>query len=189
MKKIKENIKMYTLFIITVIISIVLLLSFTSSNINDLQVNQKAPDFKLYNQNAELVSLSDYAGKNLIIYFFPKAFTPGWVKQACGFRDEYKQYRDNNIEILGISYDTKERQKEFSQKYNLSFQLLSDVDAKVSKLYGVDTYFFPKRVTFLINEEGVVFDIIKNISLDDYAKKIIQIFKNNKIKKSKYDKN
>ena len=77
MKKIKENIKMYALFIITVIISIVLFLSFTSSNVNDLQVNQKAPDFKLYNQNAELVSLSDYAGKNLIIYFFPKAFTPG----------------------------------------------------------------------------------------------------------------
>ena len=77
MKKIKENIKMYTLFIITVIISIVLFLSFTSSNVNDLQVNQKAPDFKLYNQNAELVSLSDYVGKNLIIYFFPKAFTPG----------------------------------------------------------------------------------------------------------------
>ena len=182
MKKIKENIKMYTLFIITVIISIVLFLSFTSSNVNDLQVNQKAPDFKLYNQNAELVSLSDYAGKNLIIYFFPKAFTPGWVKQACGFRDEYKQYRDNNIEILGISYDTKERQKEFSQKYNLSFQLLSDVDAKVSKLYGVDTYFFPKRVTFLIDENGIVFDVIDDMSLGDYAENIIQIFKKHNIK-------
>ena len=84
---------------------------------------------------------------------------------------------------MGISYDSKERQKEFSRKYNLSFPLLSDSDAQVSKLYGVDTFFFPKRVTFLINEEGVVFDIIKNISLNDYAKKIIKIFKhNNKIK-------
>ena len=183
MKKVKENIKMYTLFFITIIISIVLFLAFTRTDKDGLKINQKAPNFQLYNQNSELISLSDYKGKNLIIYFFPKAFTPGWTKQACGFRDEYKIYKENNIEILGISYDSKERQKEFSRKYNLSFPLLSDSDAQVSKLYGVDTFFFPKRVTFLINEEGVVFDIIKNISLNDYAKKIIKIFKhNNKIK-------
>lgn len=189
MKKLKENLKMYILFIITIVISLVLFLSFSSSSVNKLEIGTNAPKFELYNQDNELISLSDYAGKNLIIYFFPKAFTPGWVKQACGFRDEYKEYSENKIEIIGISYDTQKRQKEFSQRYNLSFPLLSDADASVSKLYGVDTYFFPKRVTFLINEDGVVFDIIKNISLDNYANKIIQIFKNNNLISKPNDKN
>ena len=71
------------------------------------------------------------------------------------------------------------RQKNFSKKHNLQFPLLSDSDASISKLYGVDTYFFPKRVTFLINKDGVVFDVIKNIGLDNYAEKIIEIFKKN----------
>jgi len=172
---------MYILFFITIVISLLLLLSFSSSSVNEIEIGIKAPEFQLFNQDNELISLSNYKGKNLIIYFFPKAFTPGWVKQACGFRDEYEQYRKNNIEIIGISYDRKNRQKEFSKKYDLSFHLLSDSDATVSKLYGVDTYFFPKRVTFLINEDGVVFDIIKNMSLDDYANRIIQVFKNNNL--------
>ena len=74
------------------------------------------------------------------------------------------------------------RQKEFSKKYNLEFPLLSDSDASIAKLYGVDTYFFPKRVTFLINKDGVVFDIIKNVSLNNYADQIIKIFKKNNLK-------
>tara|TARA_Y100000588_G_C14174258_1_gene890612 strand:+ start:957 stop:1202 length:246 start_codon:yes stop_codon:yes gene_type:complete len=73
------------------------------------------------------------------------------------------------------------RQKEFSKKYNLEFPLLSDSDASIAKLYGVDTYFFPKRVTFLINKDGVVFDIIRNISLNNYAEQIIEIFKKNNL--------
>ena len=70
------------------------------------------------------------------------------MKQACGFRDEYEDFSKYNIEIVGISYDTKEKQKEFSKRYNLTFPLLSDVDAKVSKQYGVDTYFFPQKSYF-----------------------------------------
>ncbi len=177
MKKLRTNIRMYILFFVTIFISLLILLSFSSSSVSNIKIGSKAPNFKLFNQNGELVSLSDYKGKNLVIYFFPRAFTPGWTKQACGFRDEYDEYRRNKIEIIGISYDTQKKQKEFSKKYNLSFPLLADIDAAVSKLYGVDTYFFPKRVTFLINKDGVVFDIIKNIGLDDYANKIIQIFK------------
>jgi len=172
---------MYILFFITIIISLFLLLSFSSSSSNNMKIGVKAPEFQLFNQNGKLISLSDYEGKNLVIYFFPKAFTPGWVKQACGFRDEYSEYNKYNIEIIGISYDNQKRQKNFSDRYNLSFPLLSDSDASVSKLYGVDTYFFPKRVTFLINKDGVVFDIIKNISLDNYANKIIQIFEKNNL--------
>ena len=181
MKKLRTNIRMYILFFIAIIISLLILLSFSSASVENIKIGSKAPSFKLLNQDGELVSLSNYKGKNLVIYFFPKAFTPGWTKQACGFRDEYYAYRRNNIEIVGISYDNQKKQKEFSKKYNLSFPLLADVDATVSKLYGVDTYFFPKRVTFLINKDGVVFDIIKNISLDNYANKIIQLFKTNNL--------
>ena len=173
--------KMYIIIFITIIISAALFLAFTNKSNNEIEIGSKAPNFKLFNQDSELVSLSDYNGKNLVIYFFPKAFTPGWVKQACGFRDEYEDFNKYNIEIIGISYDTKEKQKEFSKRYNLTFPLLSDIDAKVSKEYGVDTYFFPKRVTFLINKDGVVFDVIKNVSLEDYGTKIIQAFKEKKL--------
>ena len=173
--------KMYIIIFITIIISAALFLAFTNKANNEIEIGSKAPNFKLFNQDSELVSLSDYNGKNLVIYFFPKAFTPGWVKQACGFRDEYEDFNKYNIEIIGISYDTKEKQKEFSKRYNLTFPLLSDIDAKVSKEYGVDTYFFPKRVTFLINKDGVVFDVIKNVSLEDYGIKIIQAFKEKKL--------
>ncbi len=115
----------------------------------------------------------------MVVYFFPKAFTPGWTKQACGFRDQYNVFKENEIEIIGISYDIREKQKSFSKKYKLNFRILSDSKKEVSKLYGVDTYFFPKRVTFLIDENGIVFDVIDNISLSDYAESVIEIFKKN----------
>ena len=147
-----------------------------------VKVGEKAPLFELFDQDKELFSLKDYNGKKMVIYFFPKAFTPGWTKQACGFRDQYSVYKENDIEIIGISYDVRETQKSFSKKYKLNFRVLSDSKKEVSKLYGVDTYFFPKRVTFLIDENGIVFDVIDDMSLGDYAENIIQIFKKHNIK-------
>ena len=179
---------MYILFIIMISVSLLLFLAFSNSSTAQLKVGDKAPYFELYNYDNQIITLNQYKDKNLVIYFFPKAFTPGWTKQACGFRDNYKIYKDNNIEIIGISYDSISRQKKFSKKYNLQFPLLSDSDASVSKKYDVDTYFFPKRVTFLINKDGVVFDIIRNISLDNYAEQIVEIFKENKLINSINDK-
>ena len=173
--------KIYILFIITITISLLFFLAFSNPISSQLKIGDKAPYFELYNYDNTMITLDQYRDKNLVIYFFPKAFTPGWTKQACGFRDNYEIYKANNIEVIGISYDNVLRQKNFSKKYNLQFPLLSDSDASISKLYGVDTYFFPKRVTFLINKDGVVFDIIKNISLDNYAEKIIEIFKKNNL--------
>ena len=172
---------MYILFIITIIISLSLFLAFSKPSKINLNIGDQAPYFELYNYDDKLITLNQYKGKNLVIYFFPKAFTPGWTKQACGFRDQYNIYKENNIEVLGVSYDSKSSQKKFSKKYNLTFPLLSDQDGAVSKLYGVDTYFFPKRVTFLINKDGVVFDIIKNVSLNNYAERIIETFKKNNL--------
>ena len=176
--------KMYILFIsisIMIILSFFMLSGFRSPS-NYIKVGEKAPLFELFDQDKELFSLKDYNGKKMVIYFFPKAFTPGWTKQACGFRDQYSVYRENDIEIIGISYDVRETQKSFSKKYKLNFRVLSDSKKEVSKLYGVDTYFFPKRVTFLIDENGIVFDVIDDMSLGDYAENIIQIFKKHNIK-------
>ena len=175
---------MYILFIsisIMIIISFFMLSGFRNPS-NYIKVGEKAPLFELFDQDKELFSLKDYNGKKMVIYFFPKAFTPGWTKQACGFRDQYSVYRENNIEIIGISYDARETQKSFSEKHKLNFRVLSDSKKEVSKLYGVDTYFFPKRVTFLIDENGIVFDVIDDMSLGDYAENIIQIFKKHNIK-------
>ena len=174
--------KMYILFIS---IAILLILSFFvfsgfGSASTYIKIGEKAPLFELFDQDEKLFSLKDYNGKKMVIYFFPKAFTPGWTKQACGFRDQYKLYQEHNIEIIGISYDIRDKQKSFSEKYKLNFRILSDSKKQVSTLYGVNTYFFPKRVTFLINKDGVVFDIIKNVSLNNYAERIIEIFKKNK---------
>lgn len=176
--------KMYILFIsisIMIILSFFMLSGFRSPS-NYIKVGEKAPLFELFDQDKELFSLKDYNGKKMVIYFFPKAFTPGWTKQACGFRDQYSVYKENDIEIIGISYDVRETQKSFSKKYKLNFRVLSDSKKEVSKLYGVDTYFFPKRVTFLIDENGIVFDVIDDMSLGDYAENIIQIFKKHNIK-------
>ncbi len=174
---------MYILFAFTLIIGIssIFLFSGFSSSSNKLKIGDKAPLFELYDQNGNLISLQDYKEKKIVIYFFPKAFTPGWTKQACGFRNQYDAYKKNNIEIIGISYDTRDTQKSFSDKYSLNFVMLSDSEKKVAQLYGVDTYFFPKRVTFLIDEKGIVFDVIKNIGLDNYAETIIEIFKKNNV--------
>ena len=171
--------KMYILFIFITIIAVISFFIFTafSSPSSKVVVGQKAPHFELYDQDGDLFSLDDYLGKKLVIYFFPKAFTPGWTKQACEFRDKSDIYVKNNIHIVGISYDTRKTQKEFSEKYSLNFKVLSDSEKKVSNLYGIDTFLFPKRVTFLIDEDGVIFNIVNSISLSDYADKVIKIFK------------
>ena len=97
-------------------------------------------------------------------------------------------YKKNNIEIIGISYDARQKQKDFTKKHALNFLILSDFEKKVSKLYGVDTYFFPRRVSFLIDEKGIIFDIVKDVSLDQYAENIINIFKKNNLLNGNDDK-
>ena len=116
------------------------LLFFTMFNMSlfgtHLQVGEQAPNFSLNDQNGKKHQLEDYKGKNLVIYFFPKAFTPGWTKQACGLRDESMTFKDLNISILGISYDSQDQLKSFKEKYNLPFDFLSDSE----KLMGSDYF-------------------------------------------------
>lgn len=142
-----------------------------------LKIGELVPKFELYDQNNRIHKLEDYRGKKLVIYFFPKAETPGWIKQACGFRDEFQSFENSQIEILGISYDSKKVLKKFKEKYNLPFNFLSDINKKVGSAYGANKYyFFPSRMTFLIDEEGFLVYVFDDVNLYSHARDILKFF-------------
>ena len=129
-----------------------------------LEVGTKAPDFELPDQNGEMHKLSDYAGKKVILYFYPKDNTAGCTKQACGFSERYPQFTEKGAVILGVSKDSVASHKKFEEKYGLAFTLLADPDRKVIEAYDVwkEKKNYGKvsmgvvRTTYLINEQGVI---------------------------------
>ncbi|MBR4754461.1 MAG: thioredoxin-dependent thiol peroxidase [Lachnospiraceae bacterium] len=129
-----------------------------------LQVGTKAPDFKLPDQNGEMHSLSDYKGKKVILYFYPKDNTSGCTKQACGFSDRYPQFQEKGAVVLGVSKDSVASHKKFEEKYGLPFTLLSDTELTVIKAYDVwkEKKNYGKvsmgvvRTTYLIDEKGII---------------------------------
>jgi peroxiredoxin Q/BCP len=124
-----------------------------------VNVGEKAPNFILPNQDGEMVSLSDYyEKKNVVLFFYPKDFSPGCTTQACYFRDSYEDFTDLGAEVVGVSSDSVESHKKFLDEYLLPFQLLSDDGGKVRKGYGSTKGFgfLPGRYTFIIDKEGVV---------------------------------
>ena len=129
-----------------------------------LEKGTKAPEFSLPDENGEIRNLSDYKGKKLILYFYPKDNTPGCTKQACGFADLYPQFSEKGVEIIGISKDSVASHKKFKEKYSLPFTILSDTELqtiqaydvwKEKKLYG-KTSMGIVRTTYLIDENGVI---------------------------------
>ena len=142
-----------------------------------LKKGDLAPGFSLKNQDGEICQLNDYSGKKLVIYFFPKAFTPGWTKQACGFRDESKNFEDLNISVVGVSYDSENQLKLFKDKYSLPFDLLSDPKKIMGSAYGVNSfYFFAQRKTFLIDESGSLVYIFEDVNLNSHPDDILKVF-------------
>lgn len=137
-------------------------------------VGDAAPAFAGTKDDGYTLSLGDYAGQWLALYFYPKADTPGCTKQACSLRDGIADLADLEIRVLGVSMDTVEAQAAFKAKYDLPFPLLADEDGEVAKLYGVKGSLLPfaKRVTFLINPEGQVADIIEDVSVGEHAQQI-----------------
>lgn len=123
---------------------------------------KQAPDFTLNNQNGKAVSLSDFRGNNVVLYFYPKDMTPGCTTQACNFRDDYSTYEALDAVILGVSADDAARHTKFIAKHDLPFSLLADTEHKVCEQYGVWTlkkmfgkeYYGIERSTFLIDKEG-----------------------------------
>ena len=129
-----------------------------------LEKGTKAPEFSLPDENGEIRNLSDYKGKKLILYFYPRDNTPGCTKQACGFADLYPQFSEKSVEIIGISKDSVASHKKFKEKYSLPFTILSDTELqtiqaydvwKEKKLYG-KTSMGIVRTTYLLDENGVI---------------------------------
>lgn len=123
-----------------------------------LNVGDRAPDFTLPSQKGETVSLHDFAGKIVVLYFYPKDMSYGCTKEACAFRDSYEQFKDAGADVIGVSSQSVESHTIFSTTFALPFTLLSDEGGKVRSLYGVPATFglIPGRVTFIIGKDGIV---------------------------------
>ncbi|AGC78166.1 peroxiredoxin Q/BCP [Nonlabens dokdonensis] len=146
-----------------------------------LKVGDKAPDFSVLNQDEQAVSLSDFAGKKLVLFFYPKASTPGCTAEACNLRDNVDRFRASGYEILGASADSPKRQKNFQTKYELPYDLLADEDHTLLNAFQVwgpkkfmgKEYDGIHRTTFVIDENGVISDVISKVKTKDHAAQIL----------------
>jgi peroxiredoxin Q/BCP len=128
----------------------------------------EAPDFELKDQDGEPVKLSGFRGHRVVLYFYPKADTPGCTKQACGIRDHFADYEGSDAVVLGVSPDKPEKLRKFADKYSLPFTLLADVEHEVAESYGVWRQIpmlgHNKRTTFLIDAEGRIEEVFEKVS-------------------------
>ena len=147
--------------------------------------NLQAPYFTLQNENGEQVSLHDYQGKNVILYFYPKDLTPGCTTQACDFRDRYEDFSHLNAVILGVSLDDAAKHTKFIEKHGLPFSLLVDANHEVAEAYGVWTlkknfgkeYMGIERSTFLINEQGIVEKEWRKVRVKNHIEDVLNYLK------------
>jgi peroxiredoxin Q/BCP len=139
-----------------------------------LAEGELAPYFELLDQDKNMISSTDFKGRRSVIYFFPYADTPGWVKEACGFRNIFEEFEKNNILVFGISYNNPSALKKFKVRYNLPFSFLSDAKKVVAKSFGADGLFTPKRMTFVIDENGKVEKIYKKVNINTHAETILK---------------
>lgn len=146
-----------------------------------ISIGDKAPDFTLNDKDGNSVSLSDFLGKKVILYFYPKDNTPGCTRQACAFAAAYDEFRQKNIEVIGISKDSVASHVKFAEKYNLPFVLLADPERIAIESYGVwqekkmcgKTCFGVVRTTFIINENGIVEKVMPKVKPDTNAAEIL----------------
>jgi len=146
-----------------------------------ISANLPAPDFALADENNVMHSLSDYRGRPVVLYFYPKDDTPGCTTEACSFRDDYSSYTDAGVEILGVSPDTPKAHTKFKQKYHLPFTLLADEGHKVCELYGVwgrkkfmgREYDGVFRTTFLIDADGMIVKVFENVKPAGHSKEVL----------------
>lgn len=147
-----------------------------------LNVGDPAPNFRLKSQDGVDISLTDFMGKKVVLYFYPKDMTPGCTREACSFRDNYGIISKKNAAIIGISADSIERHRKFKEKYDLQFDLLSDEKKQVSKLYGVwkkkkflgKQYMGIERSTFIIDEKGKILAIFRNVKVDGHTEEVLK---------------
>ena len=150
-----------------------------------LNVGDKAPSFKLKNQDAKVISLAELKGKPIVLYFYPKDDTPGCTKEACNFRDEFPKFGKMKAEIIGVSIDSVESHKKFADKYKLPFNLLSYEKKEVVEKYGVwqeksmygKKYMGIVRTTFIIDTEGKINKIFPKVKVEEHNKEVIEALK------------
>lgn len=150
-----------------------------------LAQGMQAPNFTLNDKNGNPVSLSDFSGKKVVLYFYPKDNTPGCTRQACAFASSFDKFRENNTIVIGISKDSESSHIRFAEKYNLPFLLLSDPELKVIKDYGVwqEKKMYGKvsmgvvRTTFIINESGIIEKIMNKVKPDTNAEEVLDFLK------------
>jgi len=153
----------------------------------ELKEGQKAPDFTGKNQNEKEIKLSDFKGKKLVLYFYPKDNTSGCTAEACNLSENYKTFLDKGFEIIGVSPDSVKSHQKFIEKHNLPFDLIADEEKEILNAYGVwgekkmygRTYMGVMRTTFIINENGIIEKIIKKVKTKEHSQ---QIFKELNIK-------
>ena len=146
-----------------------------------LEINTVAPDFELKDSNGVSHKLSNFLGKWVLIYFYPKDNTPGCTKEACTLSDEMPRFNDLQAVVLGISADSEESHQKFTKKYGLNVTLLSDPDRKAIKKYQAGTV-FTKRISYLVNPKGVIVKVYDKVKPADHASEVIEDIKS-------YDKN
>ena len=146
-----------------------------------LNIGDKAPDFTLCDKNGSPVSLSDFLGKKVVVYFYPKDNTPGCTRQACAFAGAYQEFKSKNVEVIGISKDSVASHVKFAEKYDLPFVLLSDPELAAIKAYGVwqEKKNYGKismgvvRSTFIIDENGYIEKVMPKVKPDTHAAEIL----------------
>jgi peroxiredoxin Q/BCP len=140
-----------------------------------LSLGLDAPNFTAKDSEGNTVSLSDFAGKTVVLYFYPKDDTPGCTKQAQSFRDKYADYQGKEMVVLGVSRDDEASHKLFKEKYGLPFQLLADVDGTITKAYDVDGGGYAKRVTYIIDGNGKITHVDASVNTANHAQDILAV--------------
>ncbi|MDA0685978.1 MAG: thioredoxin-dependent thiol peroxidase [Bacteroidetes bacterium] len=146
-----------------------------------IQIGQAAPDFSANNQNGKALTLGDFKGKKLVLYFYPKDDTPGCTAEACSLRDHYQTFLGQGYAILGVSPDNEAKHQKFIAKYELPFDLLADTDHAVAEAYGVwveksmygRQYMGIARTTFVIDENGIMADIIQKVNTKEHGPQLL----------------
>ncbi|MFM6975872.1 MAG: thioredoxin-dependent thiol peroxidase [Sphingobacteriaceae bacterium] len=149
----------------------------------ELKEGDQAPAFSAKNQNGESISLNDFAGKTVVLYFYPKDDTPGCTAEACNFRDNYQSLLAKGFEIIGVSTDDEKSHTKFVNKYQLPFNLIADTDKKIVEAYGVwveksmygKTYMGTARKTFIINPEGKIQKIIEKVDTKNSSQQVLDL--------------
>lgn len=156
-----------------------------------LELGTKAPDFEATDQNGDKIKLSDFKGKKVALYFYPKDDTPGCTKQACNLRDNKQELLDKNIQIIGVSKDSVESHQKFIAKYDLPFPLLVDENLEITKQYKAygEKNMYGKismgvyRITYLIDEDGTIIGLVKRVKTTEHNEQLLNLLEKHQSKK------